>query len=432
MKTLKWLFVACLLLQVSTAFSQQQSDVVLDQAQERKKQFIETQKHYNILEKRLLQKEDEYKDIIVNNSVSSIIGEMDNIKRISEEIEILYGKLDSVYTKNKIALENLSPNEKVKYSLKKNERNQKEQYGNISLIRDILKENEENDFRNDDIYNPINFTTITERMPKAYGRNKSYLFKLRAGLDYIKKGSQLSLSFKKEFISELGSGNLDLQVLAYIQRKDKTIKPLTVFGFTDIETNTSNTENIKNANLSSTETTQTPTINYEYKVKTKNKNDKSYSGEINLAWEEISDDDKIILHINNKAKNNTGFSMVFVYDDFGWKQGLTGGFSFAKIAKKGFTEFSPAASIGYSFRRQPRKSSSFLGHFFSPAFGPVLNVFQNEGDTTVGAGLFLSSFYNMVSVSGGWTINGVNHNRPYIAIGLNFIESYNTITNLVK
>lgn len=292
---------------------------------------------------------------------------------------------------------------------------------NLQVFQDTKSDKK---FSND-IYNPINFTTITERMPKANGSNTTYEFMLNAGLDYIKKGSQIHIDFTKKYLDALGT-NCQLQVLAYIQRKDKTIKPLNVFGFTVVEDKSQNAESMKNGNLNSND------IQYLYTVKTDKKNGESYSGEVNLAWEEISNDDKIVLHITNRAKNNTGFTMVLVYDEFGWKQSPTGGFSFVKIAEKEFTEFSPAASIGYTFRYQPRKSSSFWLHFLSPSFGPMLHVFQNNENTTIGAGLSVSTFYNMVSFGGGWTINGVNHNKPYFSIGLNFIESYNTLTGLLK
>ncbi|UEQ78997.1 hypothetical protein [Chryseobacterium arthrosphaerae] len=278
----------------------------------------------------------------------------------------------------------------------------------------------------DDIYNPINFTKIIERMPKANGYNTTYDFILGAGLDYIKKGSQIHINFNRKYIDALGS-NCKLQVLAYIQRKDKTIKPLNVLGFTIINEETQNTEAMKNGNISGLKD-----VNYLYKINTEKANGESYSGEINLTWEEISYDDRIVLHITNKAKNNTGFIMTLVYDDFGWKQNPIGGFSFVKIAKKGFTEFSPAASIGYTFRYQPRKSNFFWWHFLSPSFGPMLHVFQNNENTTIGTGLSVSTFYNMVSFGGGWTINGINHGKPYFSIGLNFIESYNTLTSLLK
>jgi len=384
---------------------------------------------YEYLEKDLLQKIEQYKDILSNANTISIADKLDNIKQLSAEINCLYDSLLILYNQNEASIKEMSSKDKAKYVLKKYTKPKRDESGNISSVRDELDKKTDNELMSEDVYNPINFTTLTERIPKYNGSNKKYTYSLWSGSDYIKKGSQLHLSFDKTYIEDLGANNLDLQVLAYIQRKDKTVKPLTVFGFTDVQTFTQNTDNLKNATLQ-TEENETPSIDYTYKIKVKSSLEKSYSGELNLAWEEISEDDKIILHINNKSKSNTGFSMVLVYDDFGWKQNPTGGFSFVKIAKSGFTEFLPAASIGYSFRYQPRRSIGFFRHFISPSFGPMLHVFQNNEDTTIGAGVYLSTFYNMVSVGFGSTINGVNHGKPYFSIGLNFIESYNTLTTL--
>jgi hypothetical protein len=302
--------------------------------------------------------------------------------------------------------------------------NTRKELTTVKELVDFLKDNDKS--ISNDIYNPINFCTITERMPKTNGRNTIYTLILAAGQDYVKKGSQIYLDFDKNFVDVLGK-DCDVQVLAYIQRKDKTIKPISVLGFTTVNA----IQNDKVGVMKSGESINSADVQYIYKVTRERGNGKSYSGELNIVWEDVAEEDKIIIQVTNTAKNNTGFTMTLIYDDFGWKQNPTGGFSFVKIAEKGFTEFSPAASIGYSFRYQPRKSSSFLGHFFSPSFGPMVHVFQNGNDTTIGAGLFLSSFYNMVSFGGGWTINGTNHGKPYFSLGLNFIESYNTITSLL-
>jgi hypothetical protein len=80
-------------------------------------------------------------------------------------------------------------------------------------------------------------------------------------------------------------------------------------------------------------------VAYKYSISKENKNKPTYSGEINLAEEHIDEEDKIILYIHNIAANGTGFGQTFVYDDFGWKNGPVGGFSFVKITKSGFSEF---------------------------------------------------------------------------------------------
>lgn len=279
-----------------------------------------------------------------------------------------------------------------------------------------------------DIYNPINFTNITERMPTENGKVSKSIWNPWSSLIYIKKGSNIYIDFQKEFIDGLGA-DCDIQIIAYLQRKDKSIKPLAVSGFTKIMETDENIQRIKQNSLEVSDSTK---IGYMFSVIKESTNGPSYSGEISLVDEDINEEDKIILQIQNTKKNNTGFTQTFVYDDFGWKNSLAGGFSFVKIAKSDFTEFSPAASLGYSFRYQPRKSTSFWLHFLSPSFGPMLHVFQNGDDTTIGASLYASTFYNMVNIGFGSTINGVNHGKPYFSVGLNFIESYNTLTNLMK
>lgn len=280
----------------------------------------------------------------------------------------------------------------------------------------------------DDIYNPINFTKISERMPYENGKVKKSIWNPWASLLYIKKGSNIHIDFDKDFIDTLGD-ECDIQILAHIQRKDKSIKPLSVSGFTKV---VQMDENINELKQNALELSSSTKVSYMYTVIKERTNSPSYSGEIYLAEEDINEEDKIILQIQNAKKNHTGFSQTFIYDDFGWKNNPTGGFSFVKIAKSNFTEFLPAASLGYSFRYQPRKSSSFLCHFLSPNFGPMMHVFQNGVDTTIGASIYISTFYNMVNIGFGSTINGVNHGKPYFSIGLNFIESYNTISNLTK
>lgn len=300
----------------------------------------------------------------------------------------------------------------------------------LDSLRTKLTSNDNESLK--DIFNPINFTTITERMPKSNGNNKKYPYSLWAGMDYIQKGSTIHINFDQLFVDKLDS-NLNLQVLAYIQRKDKSVKPLSIFGFTEVKTEFEKVENLKSG-LAFKESNDNSNldISYSYKIVPFDNSTKSYSGELNLAWEEVSEDDQIIIHITNTARNNSGFSFSLKYDDFGWKQGPTGGFSFVKIMESEFTEFTPSASLGYSFRYQPRKSSKFINHFFSPSFGPMLHVFQNNENTTIGFGGHISTFYNMLNFGVGGTINGVNHGKPYFFIGLNFVESFNNITSLVN
>lgn len=62
---------------------------------------------------------------------------------------------------------------------------------------------------------------------------------------------------------------------------------------------------------------------------------------------------------------------------------------------------------------------------------PELNVFQVNDNAEMGMGLFLSSFYNMVKVGSGFVLNGEKSGSFYWSIGLNFIEGYNKIGEML-
>jgi hypothetical protein len=186
--------------------------------------------------------------------------------------------------------------------------NTRKELTTVKELVDFLKDNDKS--ISNDIYNPINFCTITERMPKTNGRNTIYTLILAAGQDYVKKGSQIYLDFDKNFVDVLGK-DCDVQVLAYIQRKDKTIKPISVLGFTTVNA----IQNDKVGVMKSGESINSADVQYIYKVTRERGNGKSYSGELNIVWEDVAEEDKIIIQVTNTAKNNTGFTMTLIYDD---------------------------------------------------------------------------------------------------------------------
>jgi len=298
---------------------------------------------------------------------------------------------------------------------------------NNYFFKKINEKLKSGNYHTEDIYNPINFTTITERMPKSNGSNKSYKLLNRSSLDYIQKGSEIHIEFDKDFIYYLTKNNkLDLQVIAYIIRKDNTIRPLEVNGFTEVKAiQDNNAELFKSgdSNINSVEN------NYEVRFLTSTK--ESFSGEVKLVWEEISTDDKIIITVQNKAMNNVGFSTTLVFDDFGWKQSQSSGLSFIQTpgADSGF---SPAGNIGFAFRYVPRKTNPFFYHFISPAFGPEMNIYQIENNTNVGIGGFITTFNDVLKISVGTIINGENQGKFYFGFGLNFIQSYSVISGLLS
>ncbi|CAL2093096.1 conserved protein of unknown function [Tenacibaculum sp. 190524A02b] len=303
----------------------------------------------------------------------------------------------------------------------------------VDFINHFIKElkKDSKNFHTDDIYNPINFTTIEERMPASNGKISSYEILNRGSLDYIKRGSEVHIEFDKNFVYNLTKKNeLELQVIAYIIRKDKTIKPLEVNGFTEV------TEDFKHKQLyaagrSTTAGTDIVDVKEDYKVKFLKSKETSFSAEVKLVWEEISVDDKIIITVQNKKNNNVGFSTTLVFDDFGWQQKQIGGLSFVQTSSSN-SNFVPAGTIGYSFRYIPRRSGSFGAHFFSPGFGPELNVYQTEDNTTnIGLGIFATTAYDIIKLGVGFNLNGTNSGKAYFGIGLNFVKTFNVVSGLL-
>jgi len=51
-------------------------------------------------------------------------------------------------------------------------------------------------------------------------------------------------------------------------------------------------------------------------------------------------------------------------------------------------------------------------------------------NTNVGLGLSVSTFLRTVKVGYGWYLVGEN-GRPYVSIGVNFVESYKSISSIL-
>ncbi len=409
-------------------------------------EFNNLLKEYKEKEKSLKNKKSELKLLMKSISIHSNKDSFDKLQNLLNEIKNYYLELDSLYKKQKTSKEKHIAN---KFKAKMFENYQFTKYKipnkqngifddeltqflekNLYLNDSVREQNVKVDFHTRDIFNPINFTTLYERMPRSNGIVSTYKILNRSGLDFIKKGSQIHIEFNKEFIENLTlNENLNLQVLAYVERKDKTIKPLSVLGFTMVKDISTQVEkNVKNISID----TLNNTVEYKYVLDFKDSNIKSLSGEVNLAWEDISKDDKIIISVINKASNDVGFSTVLIVDEFGWINEPTGGFGFTQILNSGSNQFNAAGTIGYSFRYKLRPSSSFFRQFITPSFGPELNVQQVNNKTSIGVGMFISSMLNTVKFGGGLIVNGVDNGKPYISIGLNFIESYQKITELIS
>jgi len=298
-------------------------------------------------------------------------------------------------------------------------------------LRELFGILEAEDYENDitkDIYNPINFTKILHRKPAENGVAASNTLFNRASRHFIKREGTLHLEFDKKFVRYLTFANkLNIRVKAFIQRKDKSIKPISVLGLTKVET----TESSGQAKVLNNDTNIPLTIEDTYIVTYRDSGLESISAEIAVPFEEVSIDDTVIVEITNRAVNGVGFISKFVFADYGWSQGPTGGFTFVQTIDGDDNIYRAAGSAGYSFRYNPKPSAKFRNHFFSPSFGPELNVLQKDDETLMGLGVFISTAANAVKIGGGFYLNGES-NKAYVAIGLNFIEGYNKISELLN
>ncbi|WP_062060664.1 hypothetical protein [Aquimarina longa] len=284
-------------------------------------------------------------------------------------------------------------------------------------------------FQTSDIYNPINFTIIKHRRPAENGKSTNEILPNRSSVHYIKKGGVLHLEFRKDFVEKLtNAGKLNLNVKAFIQRKDNTIKPLSVLGLTEV---TKNASSSKETILNDSDGKKGPTeVADKYSIKYHASSSETISAEIDLSFQEVSIDDVVILRVTNKAVHNVGFTYKFVFAEYGWGQSTTGGFSFVQTIRGDDHIYRAAGTAGYAFRYTPKPSSKFLYHFFSPSFGPEINTLQKDSETLIGAGVFVTSFANSVKFGLGSYINGES-NKVYFSIGLNFIEGYSQIKDLI-
>lgn len=295
-----------------------------------------------------------------------------------------------------------------------------------------------NDFQTPDVLNPINFTTIRERLPAQNGKAKSIKLPNRASISYIKPGSNIHLVFDTLFMRLLSEHDmLGLRVIAVIRRKDESIKPLSVSGLTSVNPGDNTTkeellsESQRQFSTSLKEkkegTEDTVDVKDNYTVRYYKSDKHTISAEINLAYENISDDDEIIITIENAIRHGLSYTVRLIFYDNSWKITPTGGFTFIRTLNTNDNNFHAGGSTGVAFQYHPKPSSSFWARFINPSFGPEINVLQDtDAKTIVGLGGFITNCMNTVKLGFGWNLNDGN-NAPYISIGLDFIESFNTI-----
>lgn len=298
---------------------------------------------------------------------------------------------------------------------------------NLEKLSARLNDEANKDEITKDIYNPINFTTIYHRKPAENGYASSEKLFNRSSRHFIKREGVLHLEFDREFVQYLtDASRLNLRVKAFIERKDKSVKPIAVLGLTRVETN-----KISDRTKLLNKKDETPQVTDSYTITYENSDKETISAELAIPFEEISIDDTIIMEITNQSIKGVGFISKFVFADYGWTQGPTGGFSFVQTIDGDDNLFRAAGSAGYAFRKVPKPSAKFWCHFFSPSFGTEINVLQKNNETLVGLGGFISTAANSVKFGLGSYLNGES-NKVYFSIGLNFIEGYNTISDLVN
>lgn len=323
-----------------------------------------------------------------------------------------------------------------------------------------LSQRKGKNFTTKDSLNPINFTTIYVRQPSQNGHAASIDLPNRSTFHYIKPGSNIHLEFDRGYVKSLREREqLNIRVAAVIKRKDGTIKPLSASGLTEvIPIEKTSVDKYKAMTLATAEpqrkvlkegsdtrdlasdtgesTTETGTgndtssdsISDEFKVVYKNSEDFTLSTEINLAFEDIGEDDVIVISVINTKANNIDYTFSLGFFDESWKVTPTGGFSFIKTFNNGDRNFHAGGSTGVAFQYHLKPSRCFWGKFFNPSFGPEINVLQDDdAKTIVGFGGFITSFMNTVKFGVGLNLND-GKNEPYLSIGLNFVEGISTIT----
>lgn len=289
-----------------------------------------------------------------------------------------------------------------------------------------------NNIKTGDLLNPINFTKIIVREPSGDGKSKSIELPNRSTFHYIKPVSNIHLEFNRAFVEVLTQKNLlNIRIAAVIKRKDGTIKPLSASGLTEvIPLEKTSLDKYKAMTTAKDENSSggSESISDEFKVVYKNSSAHTLSTEINLAFEDIGEDDVIVISVINTKANNVDYTFSLGFFDNIWKATPTGGFSFIKTFNNGDRNFHAGGSTGVAFQKHLKPTQSFWGRFFNPSFGPEINVLQDDdAKTIVGFGGFITSFMNTVKFGVGLNLND-GKNEPYLSIGLNFVEGISTIT----
>ncbi len=279
-----------------------------------------------------------------------------------------------------------------------------------------------------DIRNPIAFTNFIVRNTKSNGKNVITKLVNASSYNYIKPGSVINILFDESIYNKLiEKEEVKLTVSAYLKRYDGTVVPITVSGFFEVEVKTDKEE--FEQNLVSKGLKENPSLAYNYSITAINRG--PIQAEINTSMANPQPKDKLIVTVTNVSDGNVSLTTTFEYENFGWESTASGGFSWVNTINQNNANFQPAGSSGISFHYKLNKGASFLKNFINPSFGPELLVLQDANENTnVGLGISVSTLLRSVKVGYGWYLVGEN-GRPYVSIGVNFVEGYKSISSIL-
>lgn len=272
--------------------------------------------------------------------------------------------------------------------------------------------------QNDNYLDPTNYTSFEVRKKANDGKSTKVVPSIFSSIQFIQPNSQVRIIFDKKKVWE-HKDSIKIRVSATLINSKGDEKPIEILGYVSV----AKTQKVK--------TNQSDPTLFDYTI-TNSEVDGQFlqSSEVDISSEKLEEGDKIKIRVDN-IKSHTGFVMIFEADDFGIKTGPSSGFAWLKTQANNNINFQPSPWLGYSFYYRPNKGASFWGKVFSPTIGPEASVVQVNNTVYVGLGGQISLLANTVKFSYGHLL-GYPDKPGYFSIGLNFVNSIETLTNLVK
>jgi hypothetical protein len=296
---------------------------------------------------------------------------------------------------------------------------------NVDSLPDMTK----NPMYANDVRNPIAFTTFIIRNPKVNGKEILSIVGNFGSYHYIRPGSLINVLFNEALYNEKLKG-ARISIQAYIKRKDESVVPIAVSGYYNVSLASNGNDFEKNHNKNIDVNASTSSLNYNYTIESTPQ--LPIQAEINTSAANPQIGDKLIVTVTNVSDANVSFTTIMEYDDFGWSSEASGGFAWVNFINTGNKNFLAAGTAGYSFTYKLEKGARFWKNFFMPSFGPELSVLQDkDNNTLIGLGVSVSEFLRTVKVGFGWNLVG-NNGKPYVSIGVNFVEGIESISTILK